>query len=126
MSWGTKETYMYFRTYDLDLESQGRACIWPASNFMGINPIATDRTELYFKATIGKAKVDTVTLTHSIGKHKELCEALAIALNSDKTKLVVFADGDNGQVGNYGGITADFTSIKLGVGITAVSINFAT
>ena len=126
MSWGTKETYMYFRTYDLDAENQGKACIWPASKFRGIDPVSTFKTNIYFESTIGKAKVDIVAISHANGKHKELCEALAIALNSDKNTLMVFADTDNGIQGITGTGTHDFTSVKLGVGIYQVEITYAT
>lgn len=128
MSWGTKETYIYFRDYDLDIEVYGNACIWPASKFKGIDPVSTSISEIYFESTIGKANVDTIRIQHTPGKFKELCEALAIALNSDKTNLVVFADRDNGIPNNLSNPpgTYDFTSVKLGVGMFALSITYGT
>ena len=118
MSWGTKETYIYFRDYALTDETQGNACAWPASKFLGIDLLDATRTIFYFEATIGKATVDTITITHTEGKHKELCEALSVALNSDKTNLVVFADKNNDN--------HDLLTIKLGVGISSLVIEYGT
>ena len=119
MSWGTKETYIYFRDYEPATESSARdgSCAWPASNFTGIVPHNSTNTDIFFHSLINQA-VDQIRITHAEGKYKELCEALAVALNSDKNSMVVFADQTTGEY--------DFLSIKLGVGITAVDITYDT
>ena len=115
MSWGTKETYIYFR--EALPETIPTACAWPASNFTGISPHDSTNTDIFFEALTGHANVDTIRITHASGKYKELCEALAVALNSDKNNMVVFADMSEGY---------DLLSIKLGVAITAVNITYDT
>ena len=115
MSWGTKETYIYFHE---KTEVADDACAWPASNFTGIVPNNSTNTDIFFEALTGHANVDTIRITHASGKYKELCEALAVALNSDKNNMVVFADKASEEY--------DFLSMKLGVGITAVNITYDT
>jgi hypothetical protein len=120
MSWGTKETYIYFRDYEEAAESSARdgSCAWPASNFTGIAPHDSTNTDIFFEALTGHAAIDQIRITHTEGKYKEFCEALAVALNSDKNNMIVFADQ---AVKEY-----DFLSVKLGVGITAVDITYDT
>jgi len=124
MSWGTKETYIYFSDYtkealysDASAVREGSAA-WPASKFLGINPYNTENTDIYFEALTGHANIDQIRITHAEGKYKELCEALAVALNSDKNSIVTFADQYNEEY--------DFLSIKLGVAISDVTITFDT
>ena len=123
MSWGTKETYIYFRDYTLSgLEADAASvrngsCAWPASNFSSAIPNNSTSTDIFFHSLINQT-VDQIRLTHAEGKYKELCEALAVALNSDNNSMVVFADDFSQEY--------DFLSIKLGVGITDVSITYDT
>ena len=123
MSWGTKETYIYFRDYTLSgLEADAASvrngsCAWPASNFSSAIPHNSTNTDIFFHSLINQA-VDQIRITHAEGKYKELCEALAVALNSDNNSMVVFADDFAEEY--------DFLSIKLGVGITAVDITYDT
>jgi|TARA_R110001592_G_scaffold113485_1_gene312608 hypothetical protein len=127
MSWGTKETYIYFHEYKK--ESDNSACAWPASKFLGINPFSAIKTDIYFEALTGHANIDQIRVTHSSGKYKELCEALAVALNSDKNSIVVFAEEDiedKGTGPNIGNSKYDLLSIKLGVGIEKIVITFDT
>ena len=124
MSWGTKETYIYFRDYTLsglaaDAASvRNGSCAWPASNFSSAIPHNSTNTDIFFEALTGHAAIDQIRITHAEGKYKELCEALAVALNSDNNSMVVFADDFSQEY--------DFLSIKLGVGITDVSITYDT
>ena len=123
MSWGTKETYIYFRDYTLSaLEADAASfrngsCAWPASNFSSAIPNNSTSTDIFFHSLINQT-VDQIRITHAEGKYKELCEALAVALNSDNNSMVVFADDFSQEY--------DFLSIKLGVGITDVSITYDT
>ena len=47
------------------------------------------------KDLAGTLADDDILLTHVIGKFKQVCEALADALNDSSGELVVFADEDN-------------------------------
>mgnify|MGYP004459977235 FL=1 len=121
MSWGTKETYIYFRDYTVitlaaDAASvRSGSCAWPASNFSSAIRNNSTSTDIFFHSLINQT-VDQIRITHAEGKYKELCEALAVALNSDKNNMVVFADDFAEEY--------DFLSIKLGVAITAVDITY--
>jgi len=123
MSWGTKETYIYFRDYTVSatqadgFSGLSGSCAWPASNFSSAIPNNSTSTDIFFHSLINQT-FDQIRITHAEGKYKELCEALAVALNSDKNNMVVFADDFAEEY--------DFLSIKLGVGITAVDITYDT
>jgi len=90
----TKETYLYFAE-NLGANAIGDAAVFPASKFLGVNPISATTTRISFQALTGNAADDDVLLTHVTGKFKEVCQALADALNSDGPDMVVFADEDN-------------------------------
>jgi hypothetical protein len=121
MSWGTKETYIYFRdftTSDVEADAasvRSGSCAWPASNFSSAIPHDSTNTDIFFHSLINQT-VDQIRITHAEGKYKELCEALAVALNSDNNSMVIFADDFTKEY--------DFLSIKLGVGITNVTITY--
>ena len=89
-----KETYLYFAENE-GADATGEAHVYPASNFLGCDPISATTTRISFKALAGTLADDDILLTHVTGKFKEVCEALADALNDDNGELVVFADEDN-------------------------------
>jgi len=88
------ETYLYFAE-NLGGDAAGDSAVWPASNFLGIDPTTATTTRISFKAMDGEGHDDIVDVTHVSGMYKQLCEALAICLNSTKPGLVVFMDEDN-------------------------------
>ena len=89
-----KETYLYFAENE-SADGAGDSHVYPASTFTGIDPISATTTRISFKANAGTAADDDLLFTHVTGKYKQVCEALADALNDDNGELVVFADEDN-------------------------------
>jgi hypothetical protein len=89
-----KETYLYFAENE-SADGAGDSHVYPASTFLGIDPISATTTRISFKALAGTAADDDILLTHVTGKYKEVCEALADALSDSSGGLVVFADEDN-------------------------------
>ena len=89
-----KETYLYFAENE-SADAAGDSHVYPASTFLGIDPISATTTRISFKANAGTAADDDLLFTHVTGKYKQVCEALADALNDDNGELVVFADEDN-------------------------------
>jgi len=89
-----KETYLYFAENE-GADAAGDNAMYPASTFLGCDPISATTTRISFKALAGTAADDDILLTHVTGKFKEVCEALAHALSDTSGQLVVFADEDN-------------------------------
>ena len=112
----TKETYIFFNEGDNDAELGDSIC-YPASAFRGIEPVGTAQTKIMFRALCGNAQDDIIQIdTHVAGKFKEICEALADALNSDGPEMVTFADEDN----------ADFTKMLRDLGCVTSSTTINT
>ena len=89
-----KETYLYFAENE-SADGAGDSHVYPASTFLGVDPISDTTTRISFKALAGTAADDDILLTHVTGKYKQVCEALALALSDTSGELVVFADEDN-------------------------------
>jgi len=89
-----KETYLYFAE-NLGANATGDAVVYPASGFRGIDPISATVSKISFQSTSGDDLDDDVQMTHASGKYKELCQAMATLMNSDKNDLVVVFDEDN-------------------------------
>lgn len=90
----TKETYIYFAE-NLDGDASGDNACYVASKFCGIDPVSATQTRISFESMTGNNSDDDILITHVTGKFKEVCEALAGALNDDGNEMVVFADEDN-------------------------------
>lgn len=90
----TKETYLYFAE-NLGGNAAGDCCVYPASRFLGVDPISDTTTRISFQALTKEAADDDILVTHVTGKFKQICIALADAFNSDGPELVVFMDEDN-------------------------------
>ena len=88
------ETYLYFAENE-SADAASDCAVYPASTFTGIDPISATTTRISFKALTGNAADDYILVTHESGKYKELCQALALALNTDKGGTVIFIDQDN-------------------------------
>ena len=101
--------YLYFA--EGAVETTGEAAMYPASSFLGLDPISATTTRLSFKARNNTAVDDDVLIKHTAGKHHLVAEAIASALEPSSvttSKFVVVADEANGvylNVGNGAGIT---------------------
>lgn len=93
----TKETYLYFGD-NKDADAAGDCVTYPASTFLGLDPISATTSRISFKALTGNAADDDILVTHASGKYKELCQGMAELLNSSTYELVVVYDEDNGIV----------------------------
>tara|TARA_R110000744_G_scaffold324342_1_gene430143 strand:+ start:811 stop:1155 length:345 start_codon:yes stop_codon:yes gene_type:complete len=93
----TKETYLYFGD-NKGGNAAGDSVTYPASTYLGLDPISATTSRISFKALAGTAADDDILFTHASGKYKELCQAMAILMNSTSGKLVVVYDEDNSIV----------------------------
>ena len=104
------ETYLYFAEGN-GSNATGEACTFPASSFIGLDPISDTTTRISFKARNNTAVDDDVLLTHTTGKHKEVAELIASVLAPSpvtRTKFIVVADEANSVYldnGNGAGLT---------------------
>tara|TARA_Y100000592_G_C5438836_1_gene302267 strand:- start:808 stop:1155 length:348 start_codon:yes stop_codon:yes gene_type:complete len=104
--------YLYFTEADLNSIAQtGEGAMYPASAFLGADPVSATTTRLSFKARNGTAKDDDVLIEHASGKHVEVAELIASVLEPSpvtRTKFIVVADEANGiylDNGNGAGLT---------------------
>ena len=91
--------------------------MYPASAFLGLDPIGDETTRISFKARNGTFGVsgtstdDDVLLAHASGKHKEVAELIASILEPSpvtRGKFIVVADEVNSVYldnGNGAGLT---------------------
>jgi hypothetical protein len=87
------ETYLYFAE-NLAADAAGDCVVYPASSFLGADPIGATSTRLSFKALDGEAHDDDILVTHVADKYVELVEALTTCMNSDGPECIVFMDED--------------------------------
>ena len=105
--------YLYFAEGTVD--STGEGCMFPASAFLGADPISATTTRLSFKARNGTLKDDDILITHASGKHVEVAELIASVLEPSsvtRTKFIVVADEEHGVYldnGNGAGLTGTVT-----------------
>ena len=102
--------YLYFA--EGDVVTTGTAALYPASSFIGLDPISNTTTRLSFLSRNNAgAGDDDVLLTHASGKHKEVAELIATLLAPSpvtRTKFIVVADEANSVYldnGNGAGLT---------------------
>ena len=109
--------YLYFA--EGAVETTGEACMFPASSFIGLDPIGDTTTRISFKARNGTAVDDDILLAHATGKHKEVAELIASVLAPSpvtRGKFIVVADEansvylDNGNGAGLAG-TVEVTTI---------------
>ncbi len=80
-----QETYLWFA--EAAVESTGTAALYPASSFVAMTPnlgetAALTKVVLVFRSRNGAATVDTVELTCTSGKQKEVMAGVVNALNA--------------------------------------------
>ena len=113
--------YLYFTEADLSsTAATGEGAMYPASSFLGLDPIGDTTTRLSFKSRNNAgAADDDVLLTHTTGKHKEVAELIASVLAPSpvtRGKFIVVADEansvylDNGNGAGLAG-TVEVTTI---------------
>jgi|TARA_R100001594_G_scaffold117176_2_gene152380 hypothetical protein len=101
--------YLYFA--EGAVETTGEACMYPASSFIGFDPISATTTRLSFKARNCTDVDDDVLIQHASGKHKEVAELISSVLKPSpvtRTKFIVVADEANSVYldnGNGAGLT---------------------
>jgi len=89
--------YLYFG--EGTVATTGTGAMYPASAFLGADPISATTTRLSFKARNNTAVDDDVLLTHVSGKHVELASLIASVLEPSpvtRGKFIVVADEING------------------------------
>ena len=85
--------------------------MYPASAFLGADPISATTTRLSFKARNNTPVDDDVLIAHASGKHVEVAELIASVLEPSpvtRTKFIVVADEVNSVYldnGNGAGLT---------------------
>lgn len=85
----------------------------PMKNFIGADQVAyaqeywdgtaLDRTVLSFKSTVGDATDDTIILTHTAGKYKEICAMMENLANADNydNPITVFDLDSSGLITQF-------------------------
>jgi hypothetical protein len=102
--------YLYFA--EGTVNSTGEAGMWPASSFLGLDPISSTTTRISFKSMINSGiNDDDVLLEHANGKHEEVARLIARLCDPSSvvtSKFIVVADQENGiylDDGNGAGLT---------------------
>ena len=110
--------YLYFA--EAAVETTGEAAMYPASSFIGLDPISATTTRLSFKSRNNAAAGDDdVLLTHGTRTHAEVAELIASVLEPSpgtRGKFIVVADQANGiylDSGNGAGLTGTVTVTTL-------------
>ena len=88
--------YLYFA--EGTVETTGEACMFPASSFIGLDPVGNTTTRISFKSRNGEDTDDDALIEHATGKHKEVAELIASVLEPSsvtRTKFIVVADEAN-------------------------------
>tara|TARA_R110002020_G_scaffold9624_3_gene37828 strand:+ start:142 stop:480 length:339 start_codon:yes stop_codon:yes gene_type:complete len=88
--------YLYFA--EAAVETTGEACMYPASAFLGADPVSATTTRLSFKARNNTAVDDNILVAHASGKHLEVAELIASVLEPSpvtRTKFIVVADAEH-------------------------------
>ena len=108
-----KEKYLYFRTEatDADDDARGDSACWPASSFMGMQPVGDSELALYFKpmrrgtpsgnepdADASFDNYDSVVLNlTTVNTHLVAMQKITYAINSpSQTGLIIVANDDSG------------------------------
>ena len=101
--------YLYFG--EGTVATTGTGAMYPASAFLGADPISATTTRLSFKARNNTAVDDDVLVQHASAKHVEVAELIASLLEPSpvtRTKFIVVADEVNSVYlsnGNGAGLT---------------------
>ena len=91
--------YLFFGQATLSDYTTGTGAVFPASSFLGLDPISATTTRLSFKARNNTLIDDDVLIAHASGAHKEVAELIANALEPSpvtRDKLIVVANAATG------------------------------
>jgi|3_EtaG_2_1085321.scaffolds.fasta_scaffold159775_3 hypothetical protein len=79
------ENYLYFAESAVETggASSPEAMLIPASSYLGCDPESTTITNFKFKALDGTATIETVALTHTASKNKDVIKAFVNIVNSN-------------------------------------------
>ena len=101
--------YLYFA--EGTVSTTGTAAMYPASSFLGLDPISATTTRISFKASNNTAVDDDVLIQHASGKHEEVASLIATLCDPSNvvtSKFIVVADEVNSVYlddGNGAGLT---------------------
>tara|TARA_R100001082_G_scaffold30824_1_gene15503 strand:+ start:165 stop:500 length:336 start_codon:yes stop_codon:yes gene_type:complete len=89
--------YLYFA--EGTVSGTGTAAMYPASAFLGLDPISTNTTRISFKAENNTAVDDDVLIQHGTNKHEQVARLIARLCDPSSvvvSKFIVVADEANG------------------------------
>ena len=95
--------YLYFTEADLSsTAATGEGAMYPASSFLGLDPIGDTTTRLSFKARNGTAADDVVTVTHTGTTPKVfMTEIVKWMKANQRNPFIIVHDGESGgSIGN--------------------------
>ena len=109
--------YLYFA--EEEITGTGKAAMYPASSFIGLDPISAGTTRLSFKSRNNAgAGDDDILITHT-GRYAQVAELIASVLEpspGNRGKFIVVADQANGVYldnGNGAGLSGAVTVTTL-------------
>ena len=109
--------YLYFA--EGAVETTGEAAMYPASSFIGLDPISASTTRLSFKSRNNAGAGDDDILLNHTGRHSLVAELIASILEpspGNRGKFIVVADEVNGiylDNGNGAGLSGTVTVTTL-------------
>ena len=112
--------YLFFGQSDLSDYTTGTGAVYPASSFLGLDPISATTTRLSFKARNNTLVDDDVLIEHASGAHKEVAELIANTLEPSpvtRDKFIVVANAATG--GKY---PLTYLSNGNGAGLTGAVV----
>ena len=93
-----QENYLYFATTAVIGGNSGTgtsAMMVPSSSYLGCDPVSTTTTSFKFKGLDGRPKAETVTLTHTANKNKDVIVAFTEVINSSSNgEMIIVADAE--------------------------------
>tara|TARA_R100000773_G_scaffold25360_2_gene22179 strand:- start:750 stop:1088 length:339 start_codon:yes stop_codon:yes gene_type:complete len=109
--------YLYFA--EEEITGTGKAAMYPASSFIGLDPISATTTRLSFKSRNNAGAGDDDILLNHTGRHSLVAELIASVLEpspGNRGKFIVVADQANGVYldnGSKAGLNGDVTITTL-------------
>jgi hypothetical protein len=116
------ENYLYFAEAAVETggASSPEAMLIPASSYLGCDPESTSITNFKFLALDGTATIETVALTHTLNKNKDVIKAFVEIINSDPINasgITVVADSEAIAAKKYAEYHLAFKGLVTGCAI---------